>query len=469
LRQNIERQSAEAAKSLEFLREQLPEIKKELEAAEREFNQYQVKVGSVNISAEATALLDQIVDIESAVAELQLQQAELNRKYTTDHPAYQAWREQMAEQRGRRTEMNERVKSLPETQQELLGLKRNLEVGTEIYTQMLNNIQELDIVRAGTVGNVRIVDDAVVNLSAPVKPRKPIIVAAATLFGGFLGVAIVLVRAALNRGIENPDDIEALGLPVCASIPLSDEQRKLDRRDSRGRVRRQSRQMHPKALLAHRNPTDIAIESLRTSLNFAMLEADNNIMMISGPSPNVGKSFVSGNLAAVVAQSGQKVLRIDMDLRRGYMHKMFDMGPEDGVSDVLSRRIALQDAIKSAKVGELFVLPRGTIPPNPSELLMSQGLADLLNEVKDQYDLVIVDTPPVMVVTDAAIVGRHCGVTMLITRFGLNPAKEIELTKQRFEQNGINVKGVVLNAVERHDDKPSPMFLPIETAKAALP
>ena len=453
LRQNIERQSAEAAKSLEFLRDQLPQIKKDLEAAEGRFNNYQVKVGSVNISAETGALLDQIVSIESGIAELQLKKAELDRLYTSDHPAYQAWREQMAEQRLRKEEFNERIKSLPETQQELLGLKRDLEVGTTIYTQMLNNIQELDIVRAGTVGNVRIVDDAAVNIAAPVKPRKAIIVVVATLFGGFLGIAIVLVRAALNRGVENPDDIEAIGLPVYASIPLSSEQSKLDRAVlGSNRLSRRPRNQHPTALLAHRNPTDITIEalrSLRTSLHFAMLEASNNIMMISGPSPNVGKSFVSGNLAAVIAQAGQRVLLIDMDLRKGYMHKMFDIGPENGVSEVLSKRITLQEAIKPTKIAELSIMPRGAIPPNPSELLMSKGLTELLEAVSGDYDIILVDTPPIMAVTDAAIVGRQCGVTMIVARFGLNPIKELEVTKQRFEQNGITVKGVVLNAVER--------------------
>jgi len=453
LRQNVERQSAEAAKSLDFLKEQLPTIKKDLEEAERKFNEYQVQAGSVNISAEAEALLEQVVEIESGIAELQLKKAELDRLYTRDHPAYQAWREQMAEQNARKEEFSERVKGLPQTQQELLGLKRDLEVGTEIYTQMLNNIQELDIVRAGTVGNVRIVDDAAVDVEEPVKPKKALIAVIATLLGGFLGVALVLVKAALNRGVENPDDIEAIGLPVYASIPLSTEQSKLDRAvlGSR-RLSRRPKNQHPTALLAHRNPTDITIEalrSLRTSLHFAMLEASNNIMMISGPSPNVGKSFVSGNLAAVIAQAGQRVLLIDMDLRKGYMHKMFDIGPENGVSEVLSKRITLQEAIKPTKIAELSIMPRGAIPPNPSELLMSRGLTELLEAVSGDYDIILVDTPPIMAVTDAAIVGRQCGVTMIVARFGLNPIKELEVTKQRFAQNGITAKGVVLNAVER--------------------
>jgi tyrosine-protein kinase Etk/Wzc len=452
LRQNVERQSAEAAKSLEFLRGKLPEIKQDLEKAEANFNQYQVKVGSVNISSEANALLEQIVDIESSIADLQLKKSELDRKYTPEHPAYQAWREQMNEQANRKNDFNDRIKSLPKTQQELLGLKRDLEVGTAIYTQMLNNIQELDIVKAGTVGNVRIIDPAVADISNPIKPRKKLIIILATLLGGFLSIGIVTLKALLNRGVKTAAEIESIDLPVYASIPLSDEQLKIDRENIKGRQLKKSGQFFVSRLLAQRNPTDIAIESLRslrTSLHFAMLESSNNVIMISGPSPNVGKSFVSANLAAVVAQAGQRVLLIDMDLRKGYIHKLFGLAPENGVSEILSKRSGVDEAIKQTKIAELSLISRGIHPPNPSELLMSDGLTQLIETVKDRFDLILIDTPPVMAVTDAAIVGRHCGTTMLVTRFGLNPLKEIEATKQRFEQNGIIVKGVVLNAVER--------------------
>ena len=454
LRQNVERNSAEAAKSVEFLKKQLPKIKQDLEAAEKKFNDYQVKVGSVNITAETEVLLDQVVEIESAIAELHLQKSELDRKYTTDHPAFQAWREQLAEQESRKNQLTSRIGDLPETQQELLGLKRDLEVGTEIYTQMLNNIQELDIIRAGTVGNVRIIDDAAADIEEPVKPKKALIAVVFTLLGGFLSVALALVRSALNRGVSSADEIEALGLPVYASIPLSPEQNKHDEKEAVKRfgMRFVRKSAHPNMLLAERYPTDVSVEalrSLRTSLHFAMLEANNNIIMISGPSPGVGKSFVSGNLAAVVAQADKKVLLIDLDMRKGFIHKMFNVNNEIGASAVLSRQATLSEAIVATNISNLDFLPRGSVPPNPSELLMSEGMAALLKETCQSYDSVIVDTPPILAVTDPAIVGRHCGVTMIVTRFELNPAKEIALTKQRFEQNGITVKGAILNAIER--------------------
>lgn len=454
VRQNVERQSAEAAKSVAFLREQLPQVKKDLEKSETQLNEYQVKAGSVDISAEAEVLLEQVVDIESRIATLKLEKAELDRKYTSDHPAYKSWQEQLLELNQRKSELSGRVKGLPATQQELLALKRDLEVGTEIYTQMLNNIQELDIVRAGTVGNVRIIDEAAVNLEAPVKPKKSLIVAVTTLLGLLVSVAYILVREALNKGIENPEEIEAIGLPVYASVPLSETQRELDKNNRhRPQLKRALKSnTHPTHLLAQENPTDISIESLRslrTSLHFALLEAKNNVIMISGPSPTVGKSFISGNLAAVVAQTGQRVLLIDADMRKGYIHKMFGLSNQLGLSDVLVKNASIEEAIADTNVGELLVLPRGNIPPNPSELLMTQGLTEIIDYASANFDLVIVDTPPVLAVTDAAIVGQQCGVTLLVTRFGFNPIKELAFTKKRFEQNGIAVKGVIFNAVQR--------------------
>lgn len=171
--------------------------------------------------------------------------------------------------------------------------------------------------------------------------------------------------------------------------------------------------------------------------------------MISGPSPSVGKSFVSVNLAAIVAQAGQKVLLIDGDMRKGYLNKMFRMAPENGLSELLSARITSNDAIHATEVENLHVIPRGQIPPNPSELLMHANFSSFLDNVKDEYDMIIIDTPPILAVTDAAIVGRQVGMSLIVTRFGLNSPKEIEVTKRRFEQNDIQLKGAIFNAVEK--------------------
>ena len=447
VRQNVERTSAEAAQSLAFLKEQLPVVKKDLEKAGDSLNKYQMRSKSVDITLETKAILDQIVGLDTSISELKLQQAEMDRKFTRQHPAYRALLAQIGELSSKQKSLASKVESLPSTQQELLSLTRDVEVGTAIYTQLLNKSQELDVMRAGTVGNVRLVDTADVDFLKPVKPKKALIVLIATILGGFLAVALVLLRKALNRGLESPEAIEQLGLPVYASIPYSILQKTEEDKVSRGRGRSAG-----STLLAISHPTDLAIEalrSLRTSLHFAMHEADNNRLMISGPSPKVGKTFVSVNLAVVIAQTGLRVLLIDVDMRKGYLHKVLGTSADNGLSDILARRCDVATAMHKTAIDNFDFISRGQIPPNPSELLMHANFSALLEQVSELYDLVILDTPPLLAVTDAAIVGRQSGTNLIVTRYGLNPAKEIELTVRRFSQNGVVIKGAIFNGVER--------------------
>ncbi|WP_152207622.1 polysaccharide biosynthesis tyrosine autokinase [Marinobacter changyiensis] len=447
VRQNVDRASAEAAKSLAFLRGSLPEVKRDLDVAEKKLNQYQVEEETIDITAEGSAVLEQIVNLETRISELEFQRAEIEQRFQPTHPRYKAWASQMAELKVRRAELDQRLGRLPATQQELVRLRRDVEVGNKIYLQMLSNIQQLDIARAGTVGNVRVVDEAVVNINEPVKPKRPLIAALALLLGGMVGTGIVLVRAMMNRGVENPEDIENIGLPVYASIPLSVTQNELERKRTRRELRDKE---HITRLLAFENPADLAVEalrSLRTSLHFGMMDANNKILMISGPSPGVGKTFVSSNLAGVMALADQKVLLIDGDMRRGFCHEVFDVTKDNGLSDILAGKATLENAVHQTEVLNLHFIARGTVPPNPSELLMSKRFGEFMEQASSLYDLVIIDTPPLLAVTDAAIVGKHAGTTMMVARFGVNPVKEIELTMRRFEQNGVEVKGAILNAV----------------------
>jgi tyrosine-protein kinase Etk/Wzc len=446
VRRNVERNSAEAQKSLEFLEVQLPEIKKQLEYAEQRFNDYQIKSQSINITLETQGVLEQVVKLETKLQELNLKRLELGRKFKKNHPAYQGIIEQIQAVEKQKDQLIGEVGSLPETQQELLRLKRDVEVSNQIYTLLLSKTQELDIVRAGTVGNVRVIDYAEVNTSKPVKPKKALICVMATMLGGMLSVAIVLIQKAMHKGVEDPSEIEALGIPVYASVPHSEYQDKLT-----GFAKaRKNKTIKAKTILALDNPADLSVEalrSLRTSLHFAMMEAKNNIIAISGPSPGVGKSFISVNLASVLAQSGKKVLIIDADMRKGYLQTQFGLKWDDGLSDYLSGRLNLEQVTKTTKVEGLNVITRGQIPPNPSELLMHSNFSKLVEEVSNAYDIVIIDTPPILAVTDPAIVSAHTGTTLLVARFGQNHLREIELTRNRFEQNGIDVKGLVFNGV----------------------
>ncbi|MDT8823880.1 polysaccharide biosynthesis tyrosine autokinase [Vibrio vulnificus] len=443
--QNVERNSAEAEKSLTFLKGHLPDIKNSLTTAEDTLNRFRQDNESIDLGLEAKSTLDVMVKLEAQLNELTFKESEISQRFTKDHPAYRSLLDKRETLLKERERLNQQVQKLPKTQREVLRMTRDVEVNQQIYIQLLNKVQELSIIKAGTVGNVRILDEAQ-SYAKPVKPKKPLIVVLATLLGGMLSVALVLVKAALHRGVENPDEIEQIGLSVYASVPKSNLQLELANKLAR------KKRNTDLTLLAESNPADLSIEALRglrTSLHFAMMEAKNNVLMISGPAPGIGKSFVSTNFAAVAAKTGQKVLLIDADMRKGYLQQCFGLNWENGLSDLLSGKVTRDVAVQSAKVENLDIITRGQIPPNPSELLMHPRFKELVDWASENYDLVIIDTPPVLAVTDPSIVGAIAGTTLMVARFGQNTVKEIDVARSRFEQAGIEVKGVILNAIEK--------------------
>ena len=446
LQQNVERKSEEAGKSLEFLKEQLPNVRLTLDEADNKLNSYRQKNESVDLSLEAKAVLDTMVSVESQLNELTFKEAEISKLYTKEHPAYRALMEKRKTLEDERDKINKRVGAMPKTQQEILRLTRDVNVGQEVYMQLLNKQQELSINKASTVGNVRIIDASALQLK-PVKPKKLIVVLLTLIIGAVISTAFVVLKTMLHKGIESPEQLEELGINVYASVPLSEWQQKKDRallgKGKKGNTRSTE-------LLAVGNPADLAIEairSLRTSLHFAMMEAKNNVLMISGASPAIGKTFVSANLGAVIAQSGQRVLIVDCDMRKGYAHELMGVQGTDGLSDILSGQCSVEKSVRKTAVENMEFIPRGQVPPNPSELLMHSRFAEFIEWAGEHYDLVLLDTPPILAVTDAAIISRHAGTSLLVARFEVNTLKEIEVSVRRFEQNGTEIKGVILNAI----------------------
>ncbi|HDZ0864168.1 TPA: polysaccharide biosynthesis tyrosine autokinase, partial [Klebsiella pneumoniae] len=449
LAQNIEREAAQDAKSLEFLNVQLPKVRDDLNAAEDKLNNYRRKSDSVDLSLEAKSVLDQIVNVDNQLNELTFRESEISQLYTKEHPTYKALMEKRKTLQDERAKLNKRVSSMPETQQEILRLSRDVESGRAVYMQLLNRQQELSIAKSSAIGNVRVIDRAVTQ-PKPVKPRKVILLVIGIVFGGILSVTIVLIRVFLRRGIESPEQLEEAGINVYASVPISDTL--LNKGSQIKGQRKNKNDNSEKRLLAIDNPADVAIESirgLRTSLYFAMMEARNNILMISGASPNAGKTFVSSNLAAIISQSGKRVLFIDADLRKGYTHKLFGTDNNHGLSDWLSARDPMDKIIKHLPTIGIDFISRGTVPPNPAELLMHSRLKEVLSWASSNYDLVIVDTPPILAVTDAAIISKYVGTSLIVARFEQNTVKEMEVCIKRFEQAGATIKGCILNGVVR--------------------
>ena len=443
--QNVARNSAEAAKRLSFVKAQLPKVRADLDKAQAALTEFQTRTRTLDVGVQNQALLNQTVAIDSAISQLRIQQAELASKFTPQHPTYKALLAQIGQFQSQKGALQGQIAQLPDTQRGLFRLTKDVEVTNQTYASLLDQAQQLDIARASAIGNARIIDPAAVNLESPAWPKPIPVLAGGTLLGALVMFGFVLVRQMLRRGVEDPADIELLGLPVYASIPYSERGREISLNPGRF----QSNQR----LLALNAPNDLAMEalrSLRTSLHFARFKTKNNLLMIAAPSPGVGKTFVAANLAVTIAQAGQRVLLVDADMRRGTLHQALGVRSEGGLSELISGQIPLEEAVRRIAGAEsLSFISRGEVPPNPSELLMTPSFNELLAQLGPQYDIVIIDTPPVLAVTDAAVIGHQVGTCLMVVRFGLNQQREIALAKQRLEQNGVEVKGAIFNGVQK--------------------
>jgi tyrosine-protein kinase Etk/Wzc len=440
LRQNVEHRSAQAEESLKFLEQQLPKMQADLEAAEQRLSEFRQENQTLDLTVQTEKLLEQLVEIDSRISQLQAKRAEASKNFGPKHPKMQALDAQLTQLRQEKDQLEGRVTDLPETQQKVFTLRRHVEVNTEVYTTMLNKAEELRVAKAGTVGNVRVVDYAAVP-EEPVQPQKKLVAGLSGALGLFLGVGLVFFRRALQRGVEDPNELEhALGVPVYAVIPHSPRFDRLKRRRKRGG--------EALPVLVHEEPEGPGAEafrSLRTSLQFGLMEADSNTVLITGASPNAGKTFVLVNTAAVLARGGQRTLVVDADMRRGHLQEYLGGERSPGLSEVLSGTADLDQAIRHWSEGGLDFLATGTIPPNPSELLMTRRFSELLAQLQGRYDIVLLDAPPVMAVTDATIMADHAGATFLVARAGHNTTEEMGETLKRVQQHNGRVTGLIFN------------------------
>jgi tyrosine-protein kinase Etk/Wzc len=442
LRQNVERKSAEASNALEFLESQLPVVKENLAAAESALNAFQVGTGSVDISKATQTVLDRAVVIERTLSELEMQRSELLQRFTASHPSVAALNEKMAKLRSERNAINARMRDIPEAEIDSARLLRDVKVNNELYTLLLNKAQELRVVKSGTVGNVRILDEAV-PARKPQRPQPLQVLVLAVALGLLAGVVAAVVRRAFDQGLADAEEVESrAGLAVYATIPHSARHVELEKTPSAaGSTAR---------LLAAADPQDSAVEalrSLRTSLQFALLEAPNNVITVGGPTPGVGKSFVCANLAALLGNDTDRVLLVDADLRRGRIHRYFGMKRKPGLCDVLGGSVPLNAAVRPTDLPQLDVLSTGSIPPNPTELLSSHRFEQVVAWASARYRYVLIDTPPALAVTDPALVARIAGVNLLVLKAGRHPPRELALTVKRYVQAGATVQGAVLNDV----------------------
>ncbi len=440
VRQNVERKAAEAEKSLSFLNTQLPQLRKELENSEGKFNKFRNQNGTFDLGSEAKVVLDQAVKYQTSLIELQQKRKELESRFTAAHPSIQTIDAQIKSISAELTALGGKVKTFPNVEQDLLRLTRDVKVNNELYTTLLNSFQQLRLVKEGKVGNVRLVDVAVVP-ERPVKPKRSLVVALAGVLGLLAGLALAFVRNSLRPGIKDPNDIEQhVGLHVFATVPHSEEQ-VLQAQN----VKAKTAGTHLLAITAPQDPAIESLRSLRTALQFAMLDAPNNIVLVTGPTPGIGKSFTSANFAAVLGAANKRVLLVDADLRKGHLNQYFGLARSRGLSEVIAGSLALSDVLHRQVAPMVDFLSTGTIPPNPAEVLMAPATQALLQQVSALYDLVIIDTPPVLAASDTAILAPLVGAVFMVARADITSLSELQESAKRLGQIGVTTRGVIFN------------------------
>ncbi len=436
--QGIRKGAATAQKSLEFIESQIPQAQDTLRKAEAALNGYRNLSGAVDVSLETQALLTEAASLDNTLRELDVVGKDLRERYTPAHPMMRQHEDRVKALQTRRAEVQAKIAKLPDTQQNVANLTRDFNIAQETYVQMQTRIQELRVASASEIGNARIVDPAQAGLSK-VAPKSVAILLGAALFGLILSVVGLLVRKAMRRGVEDASQLEDLGLSVFATLHQS---RYMAQGSKRGTL----------PLLAKEQPDDLVVESLRglrTSLHFALLDAKTRSIAVTSPAPGQGKSFVSINLATVCAQSGQRVCVIDADLRRGTLRRYQQVQRRQaGLTEVLSGQKDWRDVLQDGPVEGLKFIDTGALPPNPSELLMRDRLAEMIVEMNDAFDLIIFDTPPVLAVTDPVIIARSVGATIGVVRHMKTELGAVVAMTKALELAKISLAGIILNGFD---------------------
>lgn len=443
-RQNISRSSAQAEGSLDFIRDQIPQAERSLREAEAELNAFRMQQTTVDLSLETQTTLNEVTRLEAELSDVERRLEEVARRFTPAHPSHRTILDDRQRLQTRLVALRQQVSELPETQRQIINLQRDVDLAQRLYLDLLTRAQQVEVLRASTIGSVRIIDIAV-PVGGPIAPRRTLLLAMGLIMGAIGGAAFVFLRSWLRKGLQDASELERFGLPVFATVnynKLADTK---------------NRRTGALPILAVTDPTDLAVESLRslrTSLHFGMLDARTPSLVITSTHPEAGKSFLSVNLAVVAAQAGQKVCLIDADLRRGQLRRYMNQARNHpGLVEVLAGDVTPDRAVVEGPLENLFFIGTGRYPPNPSELLMRNTLDELLEWAAAHFDLTILDTPPILAVTDPVIISNHAGMSILVARHDVTLPGEVEAAMKAFESAGQKLSGAVLNGFDPRKSK----------------
>lgn len=445
---NEKEKSQEAAKTLQFISQQLPISKKKLEKSETSLDQYSVKTGVFNAETEGGSLEDSINTLRTSLETLKFKKMLLLQKFTSIHPLVIAVTQKERQIQDQINKKKGELQALPAIGEKEISMQRDAKIQSGIYAALVQSAQGMEMMKASMMSSVRVLSNATYPTSRiPVNKRA--IFLGSMLFGLMLSLAIIFIRHVLSPIIEDPDAVErVIGVAVAAIIPFSQKQMVYSKKIKLDKLYASNNPF----LLARENPNDISIEgirSLRTSIQMSLLEAKNNVIAITGCSPGVGKSFVSSNLAALFSDLGKRVLIIDSDIRLGKLSQSFGKMKSPGIATYLQNEANPDQIIQNVIPGKLDFIATGLYPENPSELLSQKKLGDLIQLMQGRYDLVIIDTPPILAVTDSSLILQYSAINLMVLGVGKDQMKEVIHAKKILEKIGVTLTDLVFNTLKQ--------------------
>lgn len=442
VRQNIEYKSAEVANSLRFVESQLPTLQHQVEESESRLNTFRRQAGVFELSQEANELLNRSSSIQLRLVELLQKRQEMAVNMTDEHPSMQKINSQIRSLNEELGRLGGRERTLPDTEQDLLRLRREAKVNGELYSSLLNSYQQLRLAKESAVGDVRIIDSAAVP-DTPIKPRRLMILVLSAISGLGLGTGLAMLLGRVRGALRDPAEIERAGLTIFSEVPYSSQQFEADKQ-----LRTKHGSLHVLSKISPQDPAVESLRSLRATLQYALRSSVNNIVLITSPMPGVGKSFTCVNLAAVLGAANKRILLIDGDMRSGHINRYFRVSRRGGLSDVLAGTLSFDEAVRRDILPKVDLLTTGELPAHPAELLLAHDVGALLRKLSSRYDMVLVDSPPVLLVSDANSLAPLAGIKLLVARAGQTSLRDLQESAKRLGQTGSQVNGVIFNALQ---------------------
>lgn len=367
----------------------------------------------------------------------------LRQKIFDDEIALQALRARAGAISSQRSEISAKKAQVPGQELDMERLMRDKSASEKVYMQINEEYNRQMIAEQSVFSNVRIIELAQPD-SVPVSPDRTSDIITGIFAGFGIGIGIVLILAFLDTTIHTPEELEKHGFTMLTAIPsiraeLFEDVIREDITPSGKVSPHLITQIDPKSPIAE------AYRSLRTGIQFASLEDQSRSILFTSSTPQEGKSTSSVNAAIVFAQSGSKTLLVDCDLRRPILHSVFGVPKDPGLVNCLVGTISLDDAIYTTKIPNLDLLTSGSIPPNPSELLGSRHMRDLLDDLRSRYDTIIIDSPPTAAVTDAVLLATLADISVIVVRAHKTKVEFLQKTRDALERVFVSPLGIVLN------------------------